>query len=257
VNRKKQVILVILFLSFLAYIAIILTSVDKKPMPKKPAVIKGKIAIVIDDWGYNLTNLGIAGEIKQPLTCAILPNLKNSRIVAQKLNNLGFEIILHLPMEPKEKYGLENDTIISSMGSGRIRDIISKDLASVLFARGISNHMGSRITEDARVSTVIMSEAKKRKLYFLDSFVTAKSVCPLLAKKIKVRFAKREIFLDNLNDPGYIKGQIIKLKELSGKKGCAIGIGPDRRNTLLALKEMIPQLVSSGYKFVFVSEIAE
>ncbi|MDD5561413.1 MAG: divergent polysaccharide deacetylase family protein [Candidatus Omnitrophica bacterium] len=254
--NRKLVIISVLILSFLVFVAVILTAVHKRILPKA-ALIKGKIAIVIDDWGYNLSNLKDAGEIKQPLTCAVLPNLNNSALVARKLNSFGFEIILHLPMEPKEKYRLEKNTITTTMDALRIRSILDQDLASVLFAKGISNHMGSRITENSRVSALIISEVKRRKLYFLDSFVTAKSVCSLLAAKMKVRFAKRDIFLDNRDDPAYIKAQIFKLRDLAKKKGQAIGIGHDRRNTLAVLKEVIPQMVKDGYKFVFVSEIAK
>jgi len=253
--KKKLVIIIALILSLSVFTAIILTSVDKKLM-RKAVPVKGRIAIVIDDWGYSLNNLEIVESIKQPLTCAILPNLKNSGLVAQRLNNSGFEIILHLPMEPKEKYRLEKNTITASMDAGQIRGILGRDLASVLFAKGISNHMGSRITEDSKVSALIMSEVKKRKLYFLDSYVTAKSACPLLARKMKIRFAKRDVFLDNQDDLVYIKSQIIKLRDLAKKNGQAVGIGHDRRNTLIALKESIPQLIKAGYKFVFVSELA-
>jgi hypothetical protein len=100
-----------------------------------------------------------------------------------------------------------------------------------------------------------MAEAKKRKLYFFDSFVTNKSVCSELARKIKIRFAKRDIFLDNQDDFGYIQGQLIKLKHLAKRQGIAIGIGHDRKNTLLVLKEMLPQLEKEGYKFVFLSQV--
>ncbi len=254
--KKRFFIIIALILFLFVFIALILTSVDKK-LIHKAAPTKGLIAIVIDDWGYNLNNLGLAAEIKQPLTCAVLPNLKNSRLVSQKLNNLGFEIILHLPMEPKEKYRLERHTIMTNMDAEGIRNILDQDLSSILFAKGVSNHMGSRITEDSKVSAIVISEVKKRKLYFLDSFVTVKSVCASLARKIKIKFAKRDIFLDNLDDPGYIKGQIIKLRDLAKKNGQAVGIGHDRRNTLMALKEALPQLVKSGYQFVFVSEIVK
>jgi len=254
--KKKLIIIIALILSLLVFIAAILTLINKKIM-RKAVPIKGRIAIVIDDWGYHLNNLDIAEGVKQPLTCAILPNLRDSRMVAQRLNSFGFEIILHLPMEPKERYRLEKYTITAAMDAEQIRNILDQDLLSVLFAKGISNHMGSRITENIRVSALVMSEAQKRKLYFLDSFVTPKSICSLLAKKIKIRFAKRDIFLDNRNDPGYIKGQIIKLRDLAKKNGQAIGIGHDRKNTLMALKEAIPQLVKAGYKFVFVSELAK
>jgi len=260
-NKTFKVLGIILLL--LVFIALILTPMHKKaPVKIKEAPkIRGRIAIVIDDWGYSLNNLLIIQQIKQPLTCAILPNLKNSNSVMQKLNNLGFQIILHLPMEPKgpKQQGpspnLEKNTITLGMDAEQISKIFQKDLSSVTFAQGVSNHMGSRITEDKKASALVLAEAKKRKLYFFDSFVTNQSVCPVLAKKINIRFAKRDIFLDNQDDFGYIKVQLIKLKNLARRQGIAIGIGHDRKNTLLVLKEMLPQLEKEGYKFVFLSQV--
>ncbi|MDD5130295.1 MAG: divergent polysaccharide deacetylase family protein [Candidatus Omnitrophica bacterium] len=241
------------------FIALILTPLHKKSpvvkVAKKLPAFSRRIAVVIDDWGYNLNNLSIVEQIKQPLTCAVLPGLKNSKPVMQKLYSLGFEIILHLPMEPKEKYRLERDTITTVMNAAQIHNILEKDLTSIAFAKGISNHMGSRVTENSRTAALIMTDVKKRNLYFLDSFVTNKSVCSDLAKKIKVRFAKRDVFLDNSDDPAYIKSQVLKLKRIAKNQGVAVGIGHDRKNTLLVLKEMLPQLEADGYKIVFLSEV--
>lgn len=237
------------------FIALILTPIRKKVLLKKPPKIAGRMAIVIDDWGYSLNNLRIIEQIKQPLTCAILPGLKNSNLVMQKLNNLGFEIILHLPMEPKEKHNLEKNTITLGLDAEGIRKIFEKDLSSITFAKGVSNHMGSRITEDKKTSALVMAEAKKRKLYFFDSFVTNKSTCPALAKQMKIRFAKRDIFLDNQDDFEYIERQLIKLKHLARKQGIAIGIAHDRIHTLLVLKEMLGQMEKEGYEFVFLSQV--
>ena len=256
--KNKTFMFLGISLLLFVFVALILIPLSRKvplkvPVKKIPKLV-GRIAIVIDDWGYSLNNLSIIERIKQPLTCAILPGLKNSNLVTRELNNLGFEIILHLPMEPKEKYNLEKNTITLGMDAGQISNIFEKDLASVTFARGVSNHMGSRITENIKASTLVMAEAKKRKLYFFDSFVTSLSVCPALAKKNKIRFVKRDVFLDNQNDPEYIKGQLIKLRNLARSRGLAVGIGHDRKNTLLVLKEMLGQLEKEGYKFVFLSE---
>lgn len=253
--KNKPLIIIAVILVLLLFIALILAPVYKKTPGGKAVAAKGIIAIVIDDWGYHLGNLAMIKKIKVPLTCAILPNLKNSGPVARELNKLGFEIILHLPMEPKEKYGLENNTITSVMDARQIRDILDQDLASVIFAKGISNHMGSRITEDEKISAIVMAEAKKRKLYFLDSFVTAKSVCREISAKMKVRFARRDVFLDNQDDPAYIRGQLIKLKNLARKQRSVVAIGHDRPNTLAVLNQMLPEMKKEGYRFVFVSEI--
>jgi len=255
--KNKFWIFVLIILVFIIFIALILTPINKKPVAGKAHIYKGRIVIVIDDWGYRLSNLSIITEIKEPLTCAVLPNLKNSILVAQKLHNLGFEIILHLPMESKERYGLENNTIRLGQGAEEIRNILNKDLTSVVFAKGVSNHMGSAITENVRSSSIVMAEVKKRKLYFFDSFVTPKSICQEVAKRIKIKFAKKDLFLDNEDDPEYIKEKLIKLSNLSTKHGFAIGIGHDRKTTLMVLKEMLPQLKKQGYKFVFLSEVVK
>jgi len=229
-----------------------------KPVRKvtAPRVIKGKIAIVLDDWGYNTNNVRILSEIKQPLTLAVLPNLGFSKNISRDLHQRGFEIILHLPMEPKEKYNLEKDTVKISMNREKIVSVLSSDLSNIVYAKGVSNHMGSLATSDVKTMEIVFKELKRRGLYFLDSYVVPESVCQELAVKIGLPFAKRDVFLDNSSDPAYIREQINKLKEKAKLKGYAIGIGHDRKNTLQVLKEVLPKLEKEGYKFVFVSELA-
>jgi len=229
----------------------------KPAKPKKPGFApKPRIAIVIDDWGYGLNNLSAAKEIRYPMTCAVLPNLRNSKTVAVFLHSAGFEVILHLPMEPKEKYGLEKNTILVTSTPRDIRAIISQDLKGLVFAKGVSNHMGSRVTENRDAVTVVLRELSRRNLYFLDSFVTARTQAFRQAKRIGLRCARRDVFLDNVNDPVYIKAQINKLKLLAKSRGFAIGIGHDRKNTLKVLSQVMLVLAKEGYRFVFVSELA-
>lgn len=229
-----------------------------KRLPAKiPVLPKGKIAVVIDDWGYNLNNLHIAEEIKYPLTCSVLPGLNYSERVAKELHARGLEIILHLPMEPHEKYRLEKHTVMVSLDETSIKNIVVQDLASVVYAKGVSNHMGSLATEDPRTMGIIFQVLKSRRLYFLDSMVSPKSICFDLARKMNLGFAKRDVFLDNIEEPGYIRGQIYKLKTKAKVYGQAIGIGHDRRITLEVLREVMPELENEGYKFVFVSELVK
>ena len=82
------------------------------------------------------------------------------------------------------------------------------------------------------------------------------SICFDLAHKMHLRFAKRDVFLDNEEKAEYIKGQISKLKTRASIYGEAIGISHDRRTTLEVLKEVMPSIEKEGYKFVFVSELA-
>ena len=80
-NKTFRIPLIILLL--FVFIALILIPLYKKVPVKKIPKPAGRMAIVIDDWGYSLNNLLIVKQIKQPLTCAILPGLKNSNLIMQ------------------------------------------------------------------------------------------------------------------------------------------------------------------------------
>lgn len=250
-RRYKIIIGLLLLVIILQWVFII-----KRPKKIPPPLpIKGKIAIVIDDWGYNLNNLTLVEQIKYPLTVSVLPNLNYSRTVAEELHKRGFEIILHLPLQPRENARLEKDTIMTSMDELTIRNILKDDLTNVVYALGVSNHMGSKATEDPRIMGIIFKELKKRNLYFLDSLVSSDSIGFDLAHKVQLGFISRDVFLDNTETPEYIKGQINKLKTRARVYGQAVGIGHDRKTTLEVLKEVMPRLEKEGYKFVFVSEL--
>ncbi|MFA5114681.1 MAG: divergent polysaccharide deacetylase family protein [Candidatus Omnitrophota bacterium] len=258
--KKHNVIIlilsVILAIETILSVCMFIRRPKKASLPAHPAVSKGRIAIVLDDWGYNTHNLVMLDGIKYRLTFSVLPGLRYSAFLSRELNRRGFEVILHLPMEPHEAYNLEKDTVLASMDDGRIRSIVDADLNGLAGVKGVSNHMGSRATEDYRVMSGVFRELKKRHLYFLDSFVSSASVCRRAAADTGISFAERDVFLDNEENPAYIRAQLMHLANRARAQGYAVGIGHDRRNTIKVLKEMMPQLAQEGFRFVFVSEVA-
>ncbi len=261
-NQKYKIVILILSVFIVIESATLVVLLLRrrqaiKKMPKAALPVKGRIAIVLDDWGYNLDTLYIVEQIKYPFTASVLPRLEYSKAVALELHKLGFQIILHLPMEPHEKVRLEKNTVMTSMKEREIINIIGQDLDNINFAVGVSNHMGSKATEDLRTMRIILNELRKRNLFFLDSFVSPKTVCSDLAEKLQIRFIKRDIFLDNKENPEYINGQINKLKRKAMMYGYAVGIGHDRKITLEVLKETMPELEKEGYKLVFLSQLVK
>lgn len=258
-EKKYEIAAVIMSVAVILMAIAVIGRPPRRPPKRAPRVslaVKAKIAIVLDDFGYNLNNIPTLLKIKYPLTISVLPNLSYSQRIAAWLHKRGLGIILHLPLEPHEKYHWEENTITAALKESDISAILSGDLASVPFAQGVSNHMGSLATEDIRLMSIIFKELKKRGLYFLDSYVTPKSICQDLAQSLKIKFAKRDIFLDNKEEAAYIKEQLYKLKNRAKRYKEAIGIGHDRKVTLEVLKEMMPQLEQEGYRFVFVSDLA-
>ncbi len=228
----------------------------KKVLPKKQPSYK--IAIVLDDWGYNLKNLGALKQIKEPLTLAILPRRAFSLTLAKAVQELNQEAILHLPLEPRqEKDGrLEPETILVGMDKQEALKILDADIKSVPGIKGVSNHMGSRATENAALMGIILAELKRRGLYFLDSF-TGKTVCKGLAGKIGLPYERRQVFLDNKSDEKYILSQFELLAKIAKQRGSAIGIGHDRPKTLEVLVKVVPEFKKRGFQFVFVSELVQ
>lgn len=234
-----------------------LLEITKEPEKKiEPQAITGKIAIVLDDWGYNKNHLKQLEEIEGPLTIAVLPNLAFSKAVCYKASELNKEVILHLPLEPKNEAEdrLEKNTILTTMPKEQIINILNSDFKSTPGLKGINNHMGSKATEDEHLMRIIFIELKKHGFYFLDSY-TSKTICKNLSGSIGIPYIQRHIFLDNDNDYDKIKLQLERLAMIAKQQGYAVGIGHDRLKTLQVLKEQIPQLKKQGFKFVYVSEL--
>ncbi len=259
-NRSFKAVITGIILLAVVFFMFVFLSRHKRPVPVE---IKARIAIVLDDWGYYSSTLPMLYEIGRPVTLAVLPNLKYSEWVAVDAVKNGYQTILHLPLESQSNKWAEKDTIYCAMDKDLQREKLKLLLNSVPGVSGVNNHQGSKGTEDRVLMTMVMSELKKKKMFYLDSVTTHRSVCPQVAKVVGIRFARRDVFLD-IPQPAlegerlraYIKQQLDKLYAQALKKGYAIGIGHDRKMTLSVLKEMMPYMEKKGVKFVFISELA-
>lgn len=219
---------------------------------------KGRIAIVLDDWGYSLKQMEGILSIREPLTLAVLPDLPHSAEVARQAAAHGHEVILHMPMEANDpRAPREAGTLMTGMPTPEVLDLLGRSLAGLPGVRGVSNHQGSRATLDPALMETVLREVKRRNLYFLDSFVTQGSVCREVARRVRVRFAQRAVFLDNEDAPQHIRQQLEQLARSASRNGGAIGIGHDRPATVEMLRQAVPALEKAGYTLVTVSDLTE
>lgn len=258
-RKKSNNILVVVLCALVVIEAIFIVALLKKERKPIVKIKKAKIAIVLDDWGYNLKHIDFIKQIKFPLTISILPFLPYSKQIADEAEKNNLEVIVHLPLEPHNwrKVNVEKKVISTTMKKDEVLKIFNDSFKSVPYAKGISNHMGSKATEDKDLMGIIFSELKKKKMYFLDSFVTPKTICEELAADMNVKFAQRTIFLDNEADSEYINGQLMSLLDHASRHGEAIGIGHDRDMTLKVIKEFLPKINKEKYEVVFVSDLVK
>lgn len=217
-----------------------------------------RVAIVIDDFGYNKNNLDTLFGIDQIVTLSILPNLKYSTEIAVLARAHECEVILHLPLEAHNTSVKEEpDTIRSGMGENEIVAKLKKEIASVPGIDGVSNHMGSKATEDKELMALIFKYLKSKKLYFFDSLTSQNSVCRQAASEAGIQYARRDVFLDNEDNQAAIEKQLLILRRLAFRKGKAIAICHDRKNTMAVLARMMPAMAREGVKFVRLSELVK
>lgn len=239
--------------------AVIKEAVQKKALPVVQKKFSNpKVAIVMDDFGYNMKDLDTLFATKLPVTFSVLPNLAFSRRVAELARSKGYEVILHLPLEANDKSApAEVDTIKTDMDKNKITSMLDQEMSSVPGLRGVSNHQGSKATEDKVTMSIVIGDLKKKNLYYFDSLVTDRSVCRDLARSAGVPYAKRDMFLDNTASQDYIEKQMLSLRRFAFRKGSAIAVCHDRKNTITVLNRMMPELSKDGIEFVSLSDMVK
>lgn len=234
------------------------TSIPLKK-PRKHAIGRGTVAIIVDDMGSSTQEVNALTAIKIPLTFSIIPGLAKSREVAEAAHAKGFQVMLHIPMEPQgyPRQRMEQNGLLLSQSDADIQTRLSGFLEGVPYVIGANNHMGSRFTEDRSKMGTVLGFLKRKGLFFVDSRTTPHSVGYSLAREMGVETAARNVFLDNIQDIDAIRAQLDELMGLARKKGVAIGICHPHKTTMLALIATLPELRRQGINFVYVSELVK
>ncbi len=214
-----------------------------------------RIAIVIDDMGYQKKTCNRLIDLDLDLSFAFLPFGPYTKDQAYKAHRLGRDVLLHFPMEASDpKWDPGPGKVTINMGRREIRKIFAANVAAVPFAAGVNNHMGSRFTQNAEAVKVFMKLFRTGEMFFLDSRTSQNSVGFRIAREMGIRTAKRHVFLDNVRDRQKIKIQLRKLLDIAERRGQAIAIGHPYPETLQALKELGRE-ISSRAVLVGVSEL--
>ncbi|EMB30992.1 hypothetical protein HMPREF9727_00677 [Treponema denticola MYR-T] len=223
-------------------------------LPELPS--KGKLIFVFDDAGHNLEQLQYFLDLPFPCTIAVLPKLPNSRETARRIRAAGKELILHQPMQALNPNINPGDGAVKpGMDREEIKKIVASNVEEIGPIAGMNNHEGSLITSDEKAMEAVLELCREKKIYFLDSRTSSKSVVPQVAKKLNMNIWERAVFLDNKKDKAYMKKQIIEGLEIASQRGEAIMIGHVFTVDLaILLKEMYSDLTQEGYTFSTISK---
>jgi polysaccharide deacetylase 2 family uncharacterized protein YibQ len=216
-----------------------------------------RIAIIMDDIGGSLTAVhGLLG-FSFPVTPSILPGTANAVKAAQLLQQHQQEYMIHMPMQPVSfpRVSPGDNALLIGLPEDEIRARVRSYIAELPGAVGGNNHMGSRYTEEAEPMRIVLDVLKKHNLFFIDSRTIGNSVAFNEARKMGLKTATRNIFLDNKSDVVYIRAQLRKMVELAGDDREIIAICHPHQETFDALRLEADWLKQQPVEFVVASRL--
>lgn len=219
---------------------------------------KGKIriAIIIDDLGMDVKHSKQVIDLPAPVTLAFLPYAPRTRELAKAGKAKGHHLIIHTPMEAMDgKLNIGPGGLKAAMSGEEMDAAFAVMLGSFEGYEGINNHMGSRLTQDKAAMDRVMKVLAAKRLYFVDSKTIQTSVAADEAREDGVPYAERDVFLDHVETPEFVRGALAQAEVVAKRKGSAIAIGHPKTVTIEALKEWIPTLKEKGIELVPVREL--
>jgi len=218
-----------------------------------------RVAIIIDDLGYQLEAGRRAIGLPGPIAFAVLPGTPRAVSLAQRAHEHGKEVLLHLPLQANaddkddEPVGIDLDMSREAVGA-----TFEVALNSVPHVVGVNSHRGSLLTRHPGHMQWLMEEISARdNLFFVDSYTTAASVAVQIANEAGVSAVRRDVFLDPDKSPETVARQFERMKRLARKRGFVVAIGHPYKATLELLEKELPKLSEQGIELVPISELVK
>ena len=216
-----------------------------------------RVAIIIDDLGYQLAAGRRAIALPGPIAFAVLPGTPRAVALARWAHDQGKEVLLHLPLQANsdedhdEPIGIDLD-----MSRERLATTFEAAINSVPYVIGVNGHRGSLLTRHPGHMQWLMEEIGAREgLFFVDSYTTAHSVALQMATEAGVSSLRRDVFLDPDPSPETVLRQFERMKTLARKRGFVVAIGHPYEATLALLEAELPKLGELGIELVRISEL--
>ena len=235
---------------------------EKKVVPAKMLAVDvhpkmPRIAILIDDLGYNRQGMESSLALPYEVALAILPETPFALPTALTAKEQGRITLLHAPMENQRELKLGPGGLYANMTEHQLKATLNKDLDGLPGIQGVNNHMGSLLTTKADSMRWVMEVLEGRSLFFIDSLTSPKSVAKKTAQEYGLKTVRRDVFLDNIRTEKAIDKQFSRLIKRARRHGSALAIGHPYPETMAYLKKRLNHLEADGVRLVRLSDVLE
>lgn len=233
-------------------------------LPERYAIPAAKngatLVFIIDDGGYDVTNLKQYTALPFPVAVAVLPKLAHTADCARAVRNSGQELMLHQPMQAQNLSIYPGEgAILPDMTLSEVYSQVAQNIAELgSGVKGLNNHEGSLITCDVLKIGAVLDAVNDAGMYFVDSRTTAQTQAPQAALERDMKILHRDVFIDDIISRDEMLAQIYRGIGIANKNGTVVMIGHvDKSVRILPalLQDLYPYLKKNGYKFAFPSQI--
>jgi polysaccharide deacetylase 2 family uncharacterized protein YibQ len=224
-------------------------------VPAKPG--KALVAVIIDDMGLDRRRSIEVTQLPAPLTLSYMTYAPHAVEQSAAAHARGHELMMHMPMQPLASLDAGPDVLSELLPPAELHRRVEADLDRFPGFVGVNNHMGSKFTAYAPGMKIVMESLHARGLLFIDSMTSPKSVGMATAHEFGVPTARRNIFLDDVEDQASVEAQLAKAEGQAKSAGSVIVIGHPHDGTIAALAAWLPGLEKKGITLVPVTAVVK
>ena len=226
--------------------------------PPTPIVFDGpRIAIVLTGLGINpaQTRAAIA-DLPSEVGLAFSPYPEATQALAAEARVAGHEVWAGIPMQPKSwpRVSPGAHTLLVGATDAENRARLGWALARIGPVRGVTSIMGSAFTESAAALDPVITELRDRKLMFLDSRSSGKSVAVRRARATGVPALLNDRYLDESGD---LPERLAGLEQAARDKGSAVGFASPTPASVATIAAWAKTLEAKGMRLVAAGSLAK
>ncbi|MBI2060567.1 MAG: divergent polysaccharide deacetylase family protein [Nitrospirae bacterium] len=200
------------------------------------------LRLVVDDVGYNIDAVDVLLSASNQITLAVLPNAPFRSAAVDRATRAGASVLLHMPMEAHDRSkNRERPMLLTSMEDHVLASVLEKSIADLGPIQGVSNHMGSRFTENRRSLSPVMDVIYAHQFYFLDSVTSSRTIAFQAARARGIPAAARDIFLDADHTPDGVRRAWSVAMRIAQIKGDTVAIYHPHPATLHTMAQLLRQ----------------
>ena len=190
------------------------------------------LALVIDDFGYNVNIAARILRLKLPVTWATMPNAQHGDSIATMAAKHEQPFILHIPMQALGDPDSGDFMIGTDIPEKKIAAVVASLKARSPNAIGANNHRGSKATSHAPTMRAFMKAFAQTGWGFIDSRTSPKSVAERIEEEHHIPVAHNSAFIDGSTDLNTMKRQLSSALRIAQKQGAAVAICHAREKTM-------------------------